>query len=49
MTLQQAIDILDAHQKWRRDLNDEHPATNPTTLGIAIDTILNHFKSNSPK
>jgi|DEB0MinimDraft_6_1074348.scaffolds.fasta_scaffold11491_7 hypothetical protein len=49
MTLQEAIDILDAHQKWRRDLTDEHPATDPKTLGIAIDTILNHFQSNPPK
>ena len=49
MTIQLAIEILTAHQQWRRDRTDEKPATDPTTLGIAIDTILNHFKTYPPK
>lgn len=46
MTLQQAIEILEAHNKWRRDGNvpNSLPMQNPTQLGIAIDTVVNHLK-----
>ena len=43
MELNKAIKILTVHQKWRRG-DEELPATNPKELGIAIDTILEHFK-----
>ena len=47
MTLSQAIEILETHNKWRRDRNDvnKHPMTNPTHLGIAIDLIVEHLKT----
>lgn len=48
MELKKAIQILEHHNYWRRD-NNEPPKIDmisPKTLGIAIDTILQHFKNN---
>ncbi len=44
MTVQEAIQILKEHNKWRRS-NEimPRPMVNPTELGIAIDTVVNHF------
>ena len=42
MTLQEAVDILENHNKWRRG-DDNIDQTNPTKLGIAIDLIVAHF------
>ena len=45
MNIKQAIGILQIHNKWRRGCDIE-PMTNPTTLGIAIDTVIEHVKNN---
>ena len=42
MNLTEAKSILKAHQEWRRG-DDDSPVSNPTQLGIAIDTILEHL------
>ena len=39
MTLKEAIGVLRRHNRWRRG-DDSIPETNPTTLGLAIDTIV---------
>ncbi len=46
MTTQQAIKILEAHNKWRRG-NEDKPMTNPRELGTAIDTVVSHYKAQS--
>ena len=43
MTLQEAVAILKAHNEWRR--GGEGPMTDPTELGIAIDTVVDNFAS----
>tara|TARA_R110001592_G_scaffold6988_8_gene38877 strand:+ start:349 stop:597 length:249 start_codon:yes stop_codon:yes gene_type:complete len=43
--IKQAIGILQTHNKWRRGCDIE-PMTNPTTLGIAIDTVIEYVKNN---
>ena len=50
MTTQQAVQILKQHNKWRRN-NSRIPTahTDPTTLGIAIDTIVEYFKRHNAK
>ena len=45
MNIKQAIGILQTHNKWRRGCDIE-PMTNPTTLGIALDTVIEHVKNN---
>jgi hypothetical protein len=45
MNIKQAIGILQTHNKWRRGCDIE-PMTNPTTLGISIDTIIEYVKNN---
>jgi len=49
MELQKAIKILEEHNKWRRDNSDEPTTkmTNPKELGIAIDTIVKHYKKEN--
>jgi hypothetical protein len=48
MKIQEAIKILENHNLWRRDRSEEQELkmTNPTELGIAIDTVVNYFKNN---
>jgi len=45
MKIHEAIKILKHHNKWRRE--NEFPSAidmvNPTDLGNAIDTVVNHF------
>ena len=43
MTTQQAVQILEQHNKWRR-ADEMMEMADPTTLGIAIDTIVKYFK-----
>lgn len=43
MKLQEAVAILKAHNEWRR--GGEGPMTDPTELGIAIDTVVDDFAS----
>ena len=47
MELSKAIQILEQHNKWRRDRNDikSIPMVNATQLGISIDTVVNEFKN----
>ena len=44
MTLKEAIDILEFYNMWRRGYDIEQPQ--PYDLGIAIDTVIKHFKDN---
>ena len=43
MTLNEAIVIIENHNKWRRG-DDAVKATDPTEYGIAIDILLNKVK-----
>ena len=43
MDIKQAVGILETHNRWRRG-EDVEPMTNPTTLGIAIDTVVEYIK-----
>jgi hypothetical protein len=45
MTLRRAIEILELHNQWRRGA--EIPQQSPELLGIAIDTILTHLKTQN--
>jgi hypothetical protein len=43
MTLERAIEILEAYNKWRRGEIENYPAK-AREIGEAIDTILKHLK-----
>ena len=43
MTLSQAINILEQHNKWRRG-DDTVPATIPVLLGLAIEKVVGDFR-----
>lgn len=45
MTLKQAYEILEYHQKWRRNKVDLIKYT-PTEVGKSIDVILKHIKKS---
>tara|TARA_R110002049_G_C9175744_1_gene562604 strand:- start:6759 stop:7031 length:273 start_codon:yes stop_codon:yes gene_type:complete len=51
MTIQEAIEILEAHNKWRRDRSEEQTLkmADPTKLGIAIDTVVDFHKPKCSK
>jgi hypothetical protein len=38
-----AKEVLEIHNKWRRG-DDTIDPTNPTELGIAIDTVVKYFE-----
>lgn len=42
MDTQEAVQILDRHNRWRRGADIE--MENPTLLGIAIDEVVTHIK-----
>lgn len=42
MTLQEAVKLLENHNKWRRG-DDTLEMVEPKDLGIAIDLIVEHF------
>jgi len=46
MSISEAVEILDNHNKWRRDQNVpyEVPPVDPKELGIAMDTIIEYFE-----
>lgn len=44
MNIEKAIDILDIHNKWRRDHEGKYEMTNQKKLGEAIDTVVSEFK-----
>lgn len=47
MKIEQAIKIIENHNKWRRDKNvpSKYISTNPKDLGLAIDSIVKHYKN----
>lgn len=42
--LSESIEILEAHNLWRRDVNNIHPSVAPRELGIALETVIKHYK-----
>ena len=45
MTLSKAIEILEAHNKWRRGMSCRKVAMNsPAEISIAIDVVIAHYK-----
>lgn len=40
MDLEQAIEVLRLHNKWRRGSDDK---ISPEAIGIAIDTVVKHY------
>ena len=40
MTIRQAIEIVELHNKWRRDNDDKFKMADPKELGIALDTLV---------
>lgn len=50
MEINEAIEILEKHNAWRRREDDEpQKGEHPVTLGIAIDTIVEHHKRSLNK
>lgn len=47
MTIKKAIEILEKHNKWRRDnsVPNKNTMADPTELGIAIDTVVDYIKT----
>jgi len=45
MKIQKAIEILEIHNKWRRDNDGKYKMAEPKELGIAIDTVVSEFKN----
>jgi len=43
MKIEEAIEILQVHNRWRRGLIDKYPYT-PTQIGLAIDIVLSCAK-----
>ena len=43
MEIKNAIKVLKSHNKWRRGCDIE-TMSNPTTLGVAIDTVIRNFE-----
>ena len=44
MKLQKAVKTLKKHNEWRRGERDKE--IKPEKVGIAIDTVVNHFREN---
>lgn len=44
MKIKEAIEILDNHNKWRRDHENKYIMANPKELGISIDIVLNEIE-----
>ena len=40
MTIRQAIEIVELHNKWRRDNDNKFKMADPKELGIALDTLV---------
>lgn len=49
MTLKEAIEILENHNKYRRDSNipSVYRMADPYKLGVAIDLIVKHYKEKT--
>lgn len=48
MKLKEAAEILERHNKWRRDnsITHKHEMADPKELGIAIDTVVQFIKED---
>ena len=46
MKLKEAAEILERHNKWRRDNDNQYEMINPKELGIAIDTVVRFIKED---
>jgi len=48
MKLKEAVEILEKHNKWRRDnsIPGKYEMANPKELGIAIDTVVRFIKED---
>ena len=44
MTIEEAIGILEYHNKWRRSESDFFHMVEPKILGEAIDKVVSYFK-----
>jgi len=50
MEIKEAIEILKKHNEWRRydgDIDKSPEMISPKKIGIAIDTIIEYYKSTS--
>jgi hypothetical protein len=45
MNIERAIEILELHNKWRRDNDGKYEMAKPKELGVAIDTVVSEFKN----
>lgn len=45
MNIDKAIEILELHNKWRRDNERKYIMAEPKELGTAIDTVVSWFKN----
>jgi hypothetical protein len=52
MELKEAIDLLKAHNIWRRydgEITESPKMENPKQIGIAIDVVVNNFELSNVK
>jgi hypothetical protein len=49
MSIEEAIEILEQHNRWRRDSEGIYEMQDPKQLGFAIDTLVNFAKQFSIK
>ena len=47
MKIERAIEILELHNKWRRDNFGAYEMTTPKEIGIAIDTVVINFRATT--
>ena len=45
MTIEKAIEILELHNKWRRDDDGKYEMAEPKELGEAIDLVISELKN----
>jgi hypothetical protein len=45
MNITEAIEILEIYNKWRRDDSEMNLTLTPKQIGIAIDVVVNYFKT----
>ncbi len=45
MTIKQAIEIVELHNKWRRDNDNKFKMADPKELGIALDLLVTVAKN----
>jgi hypothetical protein len=45
MNIEKAVEILELHNKWRRDNDGKYEMAEPKELGKAIDLVVSEFKN----